>query len=144
MLSCLISILLIFLGIKGVAEKNESSVIWIIFGLILPLIVSISMYPIFALANIDENINCIKQTLNERGAMIQRSTTTHETQSPKNIIDTPKADSNGDSSYDETKILETVPTDRLKDIVDFINKKYDIEIEVNDSLETIKLKIANI
>jgi uncharacterized membrane protein required for colicin V production len=49
-------------GISSLVDDEKIGILYIVLGILLPLITTVSLYPIFALANIDENI----QSLNSK------------------------------------------------------------------------------
>ncbi len=54
----IISVFFLLLGISNLLDENETTNGWIliVFGIVLPLITTISLYPIFTLANINQNL----------------------------------------------------------------------------------------
>ncbi len=117
---CVLSVVFIILGIKEALDKNWISIIWIIAGEILPLTTAISLYPIFALANIDDNLSLLNEKMDTITAII----------GTKSVI-------NKTPSQLKNKVLN-------QEIIDFMNQKYKLDLSVDDNLETIKCKVISI
>ena len=66
----LVAVILLVFGVYGLTNKDWFSIIWIVLGLLLPLVVSVSLYPIFALASIDENIQLLNQRVKQIGTTL--------------------------------------------------------------------------
>ena len=146
-LSLVPSLILVIVGINGLLDKNWFSSIWIALGMLIPLVASVSLYPIFALANIDENVSSLNKKVD---SLISKSTrhisvkTTdnnvgdHDKNETKQETDTHQHKQHTVSDKRESK--HVIP----QDILDFINTKYQTCINSDDDLYTIKSKISNI
>lgn len=50
-------------GISSLVDGENIGILYIVLGLLLPLMTTVSLYPIFALANIDENVHLINNKI---------------------------------------------------------------------------------
>ena len=134
------AIVLLIMGISKIAEDDSTGTLFLLMGVIMPILVSVSVYPIFALARIDSNTSDINQKF-------------------EYLLDvlTKKADLNEEIEDDEDDFTaEDLPNDSIDEDVDcqddvlpidliyYINKKYDIGLLIDDSIEEIKKKIERI
>ena len=119
------SIAFIVVGILGLVNNQPLSALWILAGICSPLITSVSLYPIFALANIEENVCQLSETLNKIINKNHFERTNHLSKS-----------ANTNYAYEEQQLTQ--------DIIDFINSRYQTQINIYDSLDTIKFKISSI
>ena len=136
----LISIIFILLGIHKMLDEDKSSFVWLILGLALPLVVSVTLYPIYALANIDENIRMLNEKLDTIVSNVLPDTSKNGKKElpPQNIT------SSNNTPTNEQQNNKTIPTVKAQDAIDFINKKYGIDISIDDNLDNIKFKVLQI
>ena len=99
----------------------------------------------FALASIDENVRLLNQKIDVIAAksFILES----KNKEPENEITTEVQASENtlcDTPYIERHEVENFHNNDLQSTLDFINQKYDIHIDINDNLTTIKEKVSTI
>ena len=140
----LVSCVLIILGIKGMIDENRFSAIWMAFGIALPLVASVSLYPIFALANIDENLILLNQKWDVIASKVLCNTKSEESATTEVLLENKINGSSEDIISIENSSKRTIQVDKLHDAIEFINQKYGINIDVDDSLDAIKFKISQI
>ena len=135
------SIALLVRGINGLIEKNTGSIIWIVLAGVLPIIVTVSLYPIFALANIDENIAHLNQKVDRLLAKkeVQKETTKESaTQVVPRIVEHPA------SSIGTQQNSAKLKSHSGEEAITYINTKYGTHISIEDDCSTIKSKIEEI
>ena len=137
--SVLVSILFL-ITIIDLATKIEifDPTLLILFALFFPLLTSVSLYPIFALANIDESLSKLNEKLdkiiylnNHESKMSGR----HE----KSISSKPCTEPI--SSFFSA---ENTQNKKINEAVQYINNKYGTDISLEDEYQTIKEKIQKI
>jgi len=139
-----LSIFLIIFSIIGMIAKNWISVIWLIVGLLLPLINTVSLYPLFVLANIDDKLSLLNKKVDTivskkySGESKRDIITGNQTQDKKTIDKMIISETGKEQIEKSNKLILS------QDILDFINQKYKIHIELDDSLDIIKFKISSI
>lgn len=127
----LVSIIMLIYGLSSLAEEDSRSlgVLLIVLSIIIPIITSISMYPVFALSLIETNTSKINDNLetiidllekNPTPTIPQQTATPHQNYPPMDL------------------------TNPLKDALNFINQRYNIQIDISDDLHIIKEKILEI
>lgn len=122
-------ILLVF-GVVRATDKNWYSLFFIALGLILPLVCSISLYPIFALANIDQNIYMLNKKVEEIATNNTTSKTEHNCAPYNNS---------------KTNIVDCFESDTVSiNAIHFVCKEYGVSVSLEDDIETIKEKISSI
>ena len=139
----IVSLVLIVYGINEMSD-DESYVIFILLGFILPIVFSVTLYPIFALANIDENVREINRKITELDSIFLS-----ENSNIKILTNESKAENETNTSPVDITIKdapnqEISQTSILQDSIDFINEKYGVDIVMDDDLNTIKIKVCNI
>ena len=133
------SIVLVCVGIAAAIDGNSYSIYCFISAVLLPPSYSISVFHIFALSSIDENIIILNQK-------VQRLSTngikTNEID-PEPVSTDPQTN---DVSVSDNKNKETQTTDcdKLDDVFLFMSQVYSISISKDDSLEALKKKIREI
>ena len=134
------AIVLFFVGIVQLADKSAIGGLLIAISLVLPLVVSISLYPIFALANIDVNV----ASINEK---IDRITKNSKEITQEKQNDPPKTDLSHNFFTPAPKREEAKEDNNLfkyAEAIDYVNKRYGISIFSKDDIDTIKEKVASI
>ena len=122
-------------GINALAEDLFMLGMGFIIGSIaLPLLVSVSLYPIFALSNIDDNLSLLKKEVAEIAENIKRRPRQNEAAAP---------------SEDACKQEESIEKDQeslsaYEKALLFIKEKYGVSIDMEDSVAEIKAKINSI
>lgn len=155
-----IAIILMIYGISDLLKEDANSIGWIfiIIGIVIPIAVSVGIYPIFALANIDKNFTDInkKYDLIINQMMIANkekfsdvNITIEEKLKHVNKLDEKNNNisniNNSTSSIDESQNMNSVGDEYLpNELVEYLNEKYDLTIDINDSFEIIKMKIQGI
>ena len=134
------AVILLFSGIIQLADKNKFGFVWIVLSIIFPLITTVSLYPIFALASIDENISMLNQKIDkivsDNKHFEQEKSQSTVTTGISRTFFTPAPTiekENGDKNLFE-----------CAEAIDYVNKKYGISIFSKDDFYTIKDKIASI
>ena len=125
--SVLVSILFL-ITIIDLATKIEifDPTLLILFALFFPLLTSVSLYPIFALANIDENLSKLNEKLDK---IIYLNN--HES----------KMSDQHEKLISNFSPPETHKTKKINEALQYINNKYGTNISLEDDFETIKEKI---
>ncbi len=105
-------------------------------GMLLPLIIGVMLYPMVALASIDENV----KEMNQKYDSVLRILRANRNKS---------CDDNNDSPiYHEstkTQVLTTeVNLNQHLDLIKYVNVKYNLDITSEDSIEILKNKIESI
>ena len=144
-LACLGAMILAIYGLSLLGENTKSGLVLFFISPLLPIFTLVSLYTIFALANIDENlamlnrrVDRIEYRLSPAAAKqtVAGTASVNETASNQAIGQEIKNDSGNVTKDKDAEI----PTDAIL----FINKRYNTALDVNDSLQTIKEKIAGI
>lgn len=131
------AIFCIVYGVKNTEDGNSVNKFFVLIGVLIPIFATISIYPLFALANIDENLSLLNEKMdikleNDRRYRYE-STEKEKTHASKN------------NNEIEENIVPVNKKQRLtQDVVDFINERYNISLTLDDDVETIKIKITNI
>ena len=124
-------VLSIFAG-KEMAEGRVIKGIFILLvGLIIPLVTALSLYPIYALSLIESHTSELNANVNLLLEQVKPSN--------KEVPCTPSATTPSNTIPSSSQV--SLPQ---KDLIDFINHKYDTQIGVDDALDVIKDKILNI
>lgn len=134
----LLSIFLIVTGIRGIIVQNPFAIISLILGLFLPLGVYVIVSVIFALFNIDKNLHLLNQKVDIVTSILRSNVT------KKGDFIKSETVVNGISSNHEI-VMETKQNDKItltQVTIDFINQKYNINIDIDDDLEVIKQKVS--
>lgn len=132
-LSYFLAIILLICGCSAlVDEKISIGIGLLLIAILIPFSVTLSLYPIFALSLIESNVSELTTTIEQLSAKLVHSSPTpppqsHETPNDKNCQNPP-----------------LTPTPPMTDAIDFINQKYNIQIDVSDDLITIQEKISKI
>ena len=133
------SIILVCVGIAEAVDGNSISIYFFVSAVLLPPSFSISVFHVFALSSIDENIISLNkkvQRLSNNGvATNEIKSAPSSTDSNSNVGITP-----------DNKSEETQATDKNKfdDAALFISQTYNISISADDSYELLKEKIRGI
>lgn len=133
-----LAIILIILGIIKLANNNTLGWVLILGGIIIPIVTIISIYPIFALANIDNNFS----ELISKFDLIIEQLKTRKANDESVLI----SQENEYNLYQqEIKQSSVDDVDKLhENLFEYINKTYNIKLDKNDSLDAIKIKIDSI
>lgn len=135
-----LSFLMILFGIVAMLEDKGSFYgIFVFLGFLLPITVTVSLYPIFALANIDENLDLLNRIA--RQIVINRNQWSKE-QTGSCQIREEACDYVSESESKEETVLYHISD--LEKAINYVNLKYQISICVDDSIEEIKTEIAGI
>lgn len=137
--SCLVALILLIFGLGNLADENKVlGIVFVILGILLPIITSISLYPIFALSLIETNTSEMKEQLNLIVALLKLiSQGVHKSQNEP----TPAP------PQSEPLISFTPPPtnaesiDSLNDAINFINQEYNLDLDITDNLITLQEKI---
>lgn len=125
-------VLSIFAG-REMAEEGRviKGIFILLVGLIIPLVTALSLYPIYALSLIESHTSELNANVNLLLEQVKPSN--------KEVPCTPSATTPSTTipSSSQVSLLQ-------KDLIDFINHKYDTQIGVDDALDVIKDKILNI
>lgn len=138
---CAISIALFVVGVCQVIDKNNFGVFFIITSLLLPFLCTVSLYPMFALANIDKNINILNEKVEE---FINSCKKEKMTFSDVFANDLNSNIENRNKSFDEAKYLNQYEKSTILEAIDFICERYEISISFDDDIYTLKEKILSI
>lgn len=136
-----LSVILVILGIADIAdEKVFLGVIFLIAGLVMPLTVSVSLYPVFALSLIESNTSSLNDKLGDIIELLEKTNT---------LYIPPVVEQSTISTNKKTEPIETVESSVLsptyaQEAIDFINKKYNIRIRLSDDMSSIKEKVSTI
>ena len=131
--SILISAILVLFGIQQATDKNQISIVLIILGVLIPLFTSISLYPIFALANIDENLHLLTNKVSSIEAKIHSNSNAEKEELTKKFkeetsdIEIIKSKTNTYKPKEKTNPQEK-PSSLSNDTTNFINAKYNLNI----------------
>ena len=134
------AVVLLLLGIALLADRNSLGIVLLVLAIILPLVTTVSLYPIFALASIDENILALNRKI-DKIISIKQSPAQEKPQAPP----PPEISKNRFTPEPppEKEDGNKTPFERTE-VIDFVNKRYNISIFAKDDFYTIKEKIANI
>ena len=135
----IVSCFLLCMGILSLVDDDSLGVAWIVLGLVLPFMTTVSMYPIFALASIDENLAEINQKI--ECFVSDRSTSRAAPNMPLCAAQSPL---NQKLPTSNKPLDLVVHSQRSGDAVSFVNQKYGISILPEDDLATIQEKISSI
>lgn len=130
-ISYFVAVILLVAGIVILSgEQYLLGVICVFLGVVLPLVANLAVYPLFALSQMESNIANLNNDLSEIYELLR--STPHTSLNP-NLPHT-------------LPVFEpaTTPTVSDEDAIDFINKKYNLNINMSDDVFSIKEKIANI
>lgn len=125
-----IAVGLLIAGIYLMSESHSLGMILFGSGIILPLIIGVILYPVVALASIDENIKEMSKKYDLMLCVLRKT---------KN-----NCDDNKGSTHHELVDESEVSFNRHLDLIEYINGKYAIDITVNDSIQDVKNKIDSI
>lgn len=144
------TVILILLGISFLskyieAQNNQphnlnnlyTGLILIVIAILCPLITTISLYPIFALANIDEHTEQLDYKFNIfLNKMDEIMNQNKQLEKEKNDLN----DQIKDKDISEIKLAD----DTITDLFNYLNELHHTNILVTDEIEIIKEKINNI
>ena len=138
-ISYILSLGLIAYGIYELTEeKTVQGLIKLLIGILVPLLVNISMYPIWALSQIECHTSDLNDKLEKIIILKTLESTSQSTTIPsQKNTPTDRAQSNSSATTGNN-------ADALNEAIDFINREYNIQIESTDDLKDIKEKISNI
>lgn len=137
------SFVLLIMGVLWAIDGSKASIAVLIIAVVFPLGVTVSLYPIFALANVDENLASLNGTVEELVHKI--SLKIPENGAPSSEIGSnssaviPAQDKPANSAYKQYNPAKTYTE---KETVEYVNAKYGLNISLDDSCETIKEKVA--
>ena len=137
-LSTLASLALLIAGLVSLADEGNLAWFFIILGIVLPLASIISLYPLFALSRIDENLCSLTEKVNSLTQV--PVTAKNKEASHKPFIQDKKP-------IQSQPLFEHIPpslSSSFQDTISFINKKYSINLCEDDNIDLIKEKIASI
>ena len=164
----LISLVLVISSIGELIDGNSFSIIYLLLGFVLPLVVTVSLYPIFALANIEERVRSIDEKTNALLAneLICSDTESENVDLSECSVDLKESvDLEVNTSFDaefspnsakpvvtdyksnetsEAELTEVFKSPKFAEAIDFINRKYGTDINPQDDFQLIKSKINNI
>lgn len=103
----------------------------LLVGLIIPLVTALSLYPIYALSLIESHTSELNANVNLLLEQVKPSN--------KEVPCTPLTATPSTTIPSSSQVSL-----QKKDLIDFINHKYDTQIGVDDDLDVIKDKILNI
>ena len=133
-----VSLFLVIFGISQLADKNTSGVIWLVLAIALPLVVTVSLYPIFALANIDENLLRLNQKVDR--LLIKKDMPKEEKASASAPVVQQVAPVVEPISR-TSQTSKTNSMNKVEEAINYINVKYNLQISIDDDCETIQRKI---
>ena len=143
---CILSIISLIAGIcLLISEENWFYLIFIIVGIVFPLVTTVSLYPIYALANIDENLILLNKKIDRVfGEGISKPSQPTEPIVLKNDIPT---ESQPTQSRNEAKKVDReyqVNDKRVQEAINFVNSRYGTDIRLEDEFEVIVRKVCHI
>lgn len=133
----LAAIALIISGVVDLVNEERTllSTAFIVLGVLLPIITSISLYPIFALSLIETHTSDIKDKLDHVAELLEAKP---QGITPQQHIPTPSTPSTTTAPAFVTK---EVNYDSLEEAISFINLEYNLNVNINDNLMAIQEKI---
>ncbi len=143
-ISCMIGVLLVIIGIYLAVEMDMFVLVMVsVLGFFVPFLTTVSLYPIFALASIEENVAVIKDAFASLPHNIakQQCEEYHNQKSTEVKSSEPRVVYKTDSKEDRIRKYDGKLPD---DLVEFFRNKYGIAIDIQDDFETIKRKINEI
>ena len=123
-----VSLFLVIFGISQLADKNTSGVIWLVLAIALPLVVTVSLYPIFALANIDENLLRLNQKVDR--LLIKKDMPKEEKASASAPVVQQVAPVVEPISR-TSQTSKTNSMNKVEEAINYINVKYNLQISIN-------------
>ena len=150
-ISCVIGFVLILLGLSRISDEEKSSTWWVfvIAGILVPLISAVNIYPLLALSQIEENLTYLNHQIDDfsdstntklskiihKVDMLtqQQRQDCNDLECPTILKHTNQTNSNGEASH----ILSM-------EAVNFINQKYNANVSISDDISIIKQKILQI
>lgn len=133
----LLSIALLAVGINYLIDENSLSALFIAAGLILPLAITVSLYPLFALANIDKNLALISKKIAAISA--------DKTEFPQDCTAPPAHSIEKSMPVTEEKLAPEPQRVILpQELMAFLKAKYGVSLEDSDEADVIKAKIMAI
>ena len=150
---CLAALVLLFAGVDSIFEEDLSigrGIGLIVVSLIIPLIALISLYPIFALANIDENLQSLK---NKVDSIIGDTNSFETNECNKDFNKSKEFEENPINRYYENKIdnkqdIEMHDNNDILDVsvlaIEYFNDKFNLDLDSEDDYQTTAEKIYSI
>lgn len=126
-----VALILLVAGIVILAgEQYVLGIIYVFLSIVLPLIANLAVYPLFALSQMESNIANLNNELSEIYELLRSAHSETPTSPAPNTL----------------PVFEPVATPSVVDegAIDFINKKYNLNISINDDIFSIKEQIADI
>lgn len=138
-ISVIISLSLI---IFGITSEGLNRILGIIIGIVFPFVALIFVYPLLALANIDENLTTLKEKVD---FLIKHNNNQDNLDyNASNVVGNITVNNQDEQSLN-IEINEKNDSDNtINGEIDFINKKYGLDISENDSALAAKLQILSI
>ena len=129
------AVILLICGCSALVNEKVALGIGLIFvAIIVPFSVTLSLYPIFAISLIESHVSQlntnIEQLLNNLSAQTTQPPTLSQEKNYQNS-----------TSPKQAPLVLTPP---ISEALDFINQRYNIQIEFSDDLMTIQEKILKI
>ena len=168
----LISTALFFLGVSGLSDGSRVAIVWFVLSAALPLIVSVALYPIFALASIDENIAKMNQKMDtliaqggeqsapaaEAKVYCAPAPSIHasgaEASRSSSMVEAPSAQAaEVKAALQKESVTASVLSSKEKaggekpaqgDVFDYFNQEFGISLLLEDDCESLKVKILAI
>ena len=114
------AIVLLLFGIVQLADKNKFGLVWIGFSIIFPLVVTVSLYPVFALASIDENISMLNQKI-DKIILINKN---HAQEKSQSAVTTDISKTFFDPTPTPPKRSGDENLFKYAEAIDYVNKRY--------------------
>ncbi len=157
-IACLAAVILIVVGANFLADREKGAWIYIACGILLPFLSIVWVFPIFALANIDINVVNMKtemESLNKKVDQIDSCSSIKNEENCKensifkgetHIVDeNPIRLANSKVDVPQKELNRNVlQTNIYKESLNFINKKYGVNISEDDDVGVVKEKIESI
>lgn len=144
------SLCFLIAGINRLIDESFlAAIIYIILCAIIPLVTNLSLYPIFALSLIESNTASLNDKLDDMISLLEdmsmpRSSQNNSSESTK-VAPTPMISPNP-TQKDETPtfVSNDNQPEHVVQAIDFVNKKYNLHIDLRDDYFLIKEKISKI
>lgn len=139
-----ISLILLVFGLVSLFNEEKLGGVLIVLGLLLPLIVTVSLYPIFALATIEESLSSLNAKIEQIVSSTSNNDNEKDTQVPTSHPLWDKTDFEDATEYATKNNNDSYPTSYLSKTLGYINLKYEISISIDDEYEEMKEMVLNI
>ena len=133
-----LSIVLFILGIANMGDNSTLGWAFLVGAIILPLTTTVSLYPIFALSNIEDALGNLTQELRQLSKNEEKRT--EQNRHPVQAISSPSPSQKVSQRMSKT----TATFETTEDVMEYLNSRYHLTLSSADDLNTLKSKIANI